>query len=84
MLACCILLARMNPSKSADYFIKVNFRIVVDMKEGEIGNFYIIKNIFIMKNLTDFRKSVETGVDPCLRYYRNYTISLPFCFGKKN
>ena len=25
------------------------------------------KNIFIMKNLTDFRKSMETGVDPCLR-----------------
>ena len=36
-----------------------------------------------MKNLTGFRKSVETGVDPCLRYYRNYTISVPFCFGKK-
>ena len=36
-----------------------------------------------MKNLTDFRKSVETGVDPCLRCYMNYTISLPFCFGKK-
>ena len=26
-----------------------------------------IKNIFIMKNLTDFRKTVETGVDPRLR-----------------
>ena len=25
--------------------------------------FFIIKNIFIMKNLTDFRKTVETGVD---------------------
>ena len=25
-----------------------------------------IKNIFIMKNLTDFRKTVETGVDPRL------------------
>ena len=39
-----------------------------------------------MKNRTDFRKSVnvETGVDPCLRYYRNYIISLMFCFGKKN
>ena len=39
-----------------------------------------------MKNRTDFRKSVhvETGVDSCLRYYRNYIISLTFCFGKKN
>ena len=36
-----------------------------------------------MKNLTDFLKSVETGVDPCLRYYRNYTVRLPFSFGKK-
>ena len=36
-----------------------------------------------MKNLTDFLKSVETGVDPCLRYYRNYTVRLPFVFGKK-
>ena len=26
----------------------------------------IIKNMFIMKNLTDFRKMVETGVDPPL------------------
>ena len=37
-----------------------------------------------MKNLTDFLKSVETVVDPCLRYYRNYTISLPSSFAKKN
>ena len=29
--------------------------------------FFIIKNIFIMKNVTDFRKMVETGVDPCLK-----------------
>ena len=27
---------------------------------------FFIKNIFIMKNLTDFRKTVETGVDPRL------------------
>ena len=26
----------------------------------------IIKNMFTMKNLTDFRKTVETGVDPPL------------------
>ena len=28
--------------------------------------FFITKNIFVMKNLTDFRKTVEAGVDPCL------------------
>ena len=39
--------------------------------------------MLIMKNLTDFLKSVETGVDPCLRYYGNYTVRLPFSFEKK-
>ena len=83
----------MKPCKSADYFIKVNFSIVVDMKQGEskpffifqLGNFLYYKIKLIMKNRTDFRKSVhvETGVDPCLRYYRNYIISSTFCFGKK-
>ena len=28
--------------------------------------FFIINNTIIMKNLTDFRKTVETGVDPPL------------------
>ena len=32
----------------------------------QLGKFFIIKNIFIMKNLTDFCKMVETGVDPHL------------------
>ena len=27
---------------------------------------FFTKNIFIMKNLTDFRKTVETGMDPRL------------------
>ena len=27
---------------------------------------FIFKNIFNMKNVTDFRKTVETGVDPHL------------------
>ena len=27
---------------------------------------FIFKNIFTMKNVTDFRKTVETGVDPHL------------------
>ena len=28
---------------------------------------FFTKNIFIMKNLTDFRKTVETGMDPRLK-----------------
>ena len=43
ILASYILLARINPCKSADYFIKVNFRIVVDMKQGESKPFSIFK-----------------------------------------
>ena len=31
--------------------------------------FFIIENIFIMKNLTDFCKTVETSVDPRLGKY---------------
>ena len=31
------------------------------------GKFFLIKNILIMKNLTDFCKMVETGVDPRLK-----------------
>ena len=31
----------------------------------QLGKFKVFtKNIFIMKNLTDFRKTVETGMDP--------------------
>ena len=29
---------------------------------------FIFKNIFNMKNVTDFRKTVETGVDPHLMH----------------
>ena len=28
---------------------------------------YMLRPMFIVKNLTDFRKTVETGVDPRLR-----------------
>ena len=31
-----------------------------------LGSFIIIKSMFIMKNLTDFSKTVETGVNPHL------------------
>ena len=33
------------------------------------GKFFFIKNIFIMKNLTDFRKTLETGLGPRLFVY---------------
>ena len=32
----------------------------------QLGKFFIINNIFIMKNLTDFCKMMETGVEPHL------------------
>ena len=50
---------RMEPCKSADYFIS----------QFQLGKYFIvIKNIFIVKNLTNFRKTVETGVDPRLKW----------------
>jgi len=36
------------------------------MREISIAIFYKSSQIFIMRNLTDFRKTVETGVDPRL------------------
>ena len=35
--------------------------------DSNLGSVFIIKIIFIMKNVTDIRKTVETGVDPRLR-----------------
>ena len=60
----------MEPFKSAGYFIKVNFLIDHSgygerfQLNGKLN--IIVKNIFIVKNLTDFRKTVETGVNPRL------------------
>ena len=31
----------------------------------------LLTNMFIMRNLTNFRKTVETGVDPCLQITNN-------------
>ena len=52
---------QMKPCKSANYFIP----------QFQLGKFIVIviviivtKNIFIVTNLTDFHKMVETGVDP--------------------
>ena len=45
--------------QTADYFIS----------QFQLGKYFIvIKNIFIVKNLTNFRKTVETGVDPRLKW----------------
>ena len=33
--------------------------------------FFVIKNIFVMKNLTDFRKTLEAGEDPRLENMLN-------------
>ena len=40
--------------------------------------FFLIKNIFIMKNLTNFHETVETDVDPRLLFtifFSNYTVN---------
>ena len=52
--------------------------------DGQISTwkvFFIIKNIFIMKNLTDFCKMVEASVDLCLarrKFSKNKHIKLTF------
>ena len=48
---------RITPYKSADFFIS----------RFQLGEVFHIKNIFIMKTLADFRKTVETGVDSLLK-----------------
>ena len=59
--------------RSPDYFTKVSFDIVVDMRQGEsninrkaLESIFITKNIFIMKNPTDLGKTMENGGDPYL------------------
>ena len=57
---------RLKPYKSAASLTMVNFHVVVDMEQGESKPFFRFQlgklRLFIMKNLTDFRKTVETGV----------------------
>lgn len=61
---------QMKPYKSAHYFIKVSFHVVADMEQGEskpLSRFQFGKlRLFIIKSLTDFCKTVRTGVDPRL------------------
>ena len=66
----------MKRYKSPEYFIKVNFQVLVDMEQvaspvnlkTSTGKIFFVKNYLLMKNLTNFRKTVETGVDPRLDY----------------
>ena len=45
------------------------------MKPCKLADYFIKKkNIFIMKNLTDFRKTVETGMDPCMHMVTVFTV----------
>ena len=49
--------------------IKINCHLSNLFSTFQLGKFFmVIKNIFIMKNLTDLRKSVETGVDTNFKY----------------
>ena len=71
----------MKPCKLVDYFIEVNFYIVADMKQGESKPFsrlqlerfffFFCKNILVTKNLTIFRKSEVTVVNPLLTLLEN-------------
>ena len=45
----------------------------------QLGKFFIIKNIFIMNNLTDFCKMVETGVDPHLICLFEHHVKVLMC-----
>ena len=38
------------------------------VKPYNLESFVFVKNVFVMKSLTDFRKMVETSVDPRLTY----------------
>ena len=76
ILASCIPHARMKPLQIGGLFINVNFDIAVDMVQGEskpftrfqLGKFFSnIRKYIYLKKLSDFRKFVETGVDPRLR-----------------
>ena len=50
---------RITPCKWVDYYIFIS--------RFQLGEVFHIKNIFIMKTLADFRKTVETGVDSLLK-----------------
>ena len=41
-------------------------RRVQHFPDFNLESIFITKNIFILKNPTDFGKTVENGVDPCL------------------
>ena len=43
-------------------------RRIISSLNFNLEYFIVIKNIFIVKNLTNFRKTVETGVDPRLKW----------------
>ena len=60
---------RAPPGYFLDFlFFKSPFLGFIVIQKGYWPDFnlesvFIIKNIFVMKNVTDFRKTVETGVD---------------------
>ena len=72
----------MKPCKAADYFINVNFRVVVRIWSKASPNHFLdlkLESIFIMKNPTNFRKTVETDVDSCMSLLKPWiTLGLNF------
>ena len=61
-------------------FLKISFPGFIVIQTGywpdsKFESISIIKNIFVMKNVTDFRKTVETIVDPRLIFCHRLTRS---------
>ena len=62
----------MKPCQSVDWFLKVNSNFVVDTQQDKSCKYrlwhgvrkYVL--VVVVQNLTDFRKTMETGVDPRL------------------
>ena len=46
-------------------FRQDNYRLSKPFSRFQFGTFLLIKNILVIRNQTNFRKT-ETGVDPCL------------------
>ena len=71
-------IGQFHSPNSADYFIKFPYkaRWVHHFPDLNLENFFIIKNILIIKNPTDFGKTMEIGADPC---QPNYPLNLSQC-----
>ena len=74
-------LITIRPASNAQNWKKKTLSI--PFSRFQLGKFYYyIRNMSIMKNLTNFHKTVETGVDPCL-YMQLYQLNQDFTIKDK-